>query len=462
MRFPPVMSRGQLERSGYLKSFPNLLGCVCGLHGTEREIDVAVSRFDAGGDWTAALSPADLVLSPAACYPVYPIAASRGPVPEGGLLFDVAADCFRREPSQPSRPAAVVPDARICLHRQPRRRLAISASAGWCARRRSPAISALTFRVDYASDPFFGRVGQMKAVSQKQQALKFELLIPLRSEEQPTACMSFNYHREHFGITWDIADANGEPAHTGCVAFGMDRLAVAMFHTHGSNVARWPDRGAGPARLPAERSLDDFGIRGNAMLQRNPEVARARQSRRVNLHEKRDDRHPRRLRQRSGHQGRRRADLPDGRLRLRQRRSRRGALQSRSRRLSATAASAIRPTRCWRSASPRSKAASSALARRVRAGRAALSRCRQRRRASAATSSPCRSSTAPRIRCSRTSCRGRASPVRFAESDKPAAIEKLIDDEHPGRVLRERRQSGRQRLRHRSDWRRSRTGTACR
>ena len=34
MRFPPVMSRTQLEKSGYLKSFPNLLGCVCALHGS--------------------------------------------------------------------------------------------------------------------------------------------------------------------------------------------------------------------------------------------------------------------------------------------------------------------------------------------------------------------------------------------------------------------------------------------
>jgi seryl-tRNA synthetase len=79
----------------------------------------------------------------------------------------------------------------------------------------------------------------MKAVSQMQQSLKFELLIPLRSEEQPTACMSFNYHREHFGTTWGIVAANREPAHTGCVAFGMDRLAVAMFHTHGTEPAAW-------------------------------------------------------------------------------------------------------------------------------------------------------------------------------------------------------------------------------
>src|ERR1700722_20413 len=38
LRFPPVMSRSQLEKAGYLKSFPNLLGCVCALHGSESEI----------------------------------------------------------------------------------------------------------------------------------------------------------------------------------------------------------------------------------------------------------------------------------------------------------------------------------------------------------------------------------------------------------------------------------------
>jgi seryl-tRNA synthetase len=239
MRFPPVMNRGQLEKSGYLKSFPNLLGCVCGLHGTEREINAAVSRFDAGGDWTTSLSPADLVLSPAACYPVYPIAASRGPLPDGGLRFDVAADCFRREPSRHlDRLQSFRMREYVCIgspddvadfrERWMERAQAIARNLG------------LTFRVDHASDPFFGRVGQMKAVSQKQQSLKFELLVPLRSKEQPTACMSFNYHRDHFGTTWGITDVNGEPAHTGCVAFGMDRLAVAMFHIHGTDPVKWP------------------------------------------------------------------------------------------------------------------------------------------------------------------------------------------------------------------------------
>src|SRR5215475_5070820 len=77
-RFPPVMSRRQLEKSGYLKSFPHLLGCVSCLHGSEADIRTVVDQFEAGGDWASALTPADLVLSPAACYPVYPLVASRG------------------------------------------------------------------------------------------------------------------------------------------------------------------------------------------------------------------------------------------------------------------------------------------------------------------------------------------------------------------------------------------------
>ncbi len=52
--------------------------------------------------------------------------------------------------------------------------------------------------------------------------------------------MSFNYHRDHFGTTWDIRLPDGSPAHTGCVAFGMDRLAVAMFATHGPKLDKWP------------------------------------------------------------------------------------------------------------------------------------------------------------------------------------------------------------------------------
>jgi seryl-tRNA synthetase len=94
--------------------------------------------------------------------------------------------------------------------------------------------------VETASDPFFGRGGVLVGKAQVQQELKFELVVPVLSAAKPTACMSFNYHRDHFGLTWNMRNEAGEPAHTGCVAFGMDRLTVALFATHGPKVAQWP------------------------------------------------------------------------------------------------------------------------------------------------------------------------------------------------------------------------------
>ena len=240
-RFPPVVSRKLIEKSGYLKSFPNLLGCVCALSGDEAHIEGAVERFLAGGDaWTRDAEATELLLAPAACYPVYEIASRQGTPPAGGFLYDVASDCFRREPSKNI--------DRLQSFRM-REFVAIGAPDTikefrdhWMAR--APEIAGalgVSHRLEAASDPFFGRAGQMVSRYQVAQSLKFEMLIPVRSAEQPTACMSFNYHREHFGEVWGINTQAGEPAHTACVAFGMDRLAVAMFAAHGVAVANWPD-----------------------------------------------------------------------------------------------------------------------------------------------------------------------------------------------------------------------------
>lgn len=238
-RFPPVMSRAHIERHGYLKSFPNLLGCVCGLHGSEQEIRTAADRHTKGEDWTTSLEPNDLVLTPAACYPMYPIVAARGPVPKEGLTFDVAADCFRREPSKDiDRLQSFRMREYVCMGNPDQ---IVAFRKRWIATAEKIAADlGLPYRIDQASDPFFGRTGQLMAAAQFEQCLKFELLIPVRSVEQPTACMSFNYHLDHFGKTWDLRDEAGEYIHTGCVAFGMDRLAVAMFATHGVDSAKWP------------------------------------------------------------------------------------------------------------------------------------------------------------------------------------------------------------------------------
>jgi seryl-tRNA synthetase len=209
------------------------------LSGSDAEIGAAVDRFVAGEAWTDALSPSELVLAPAACYPIYPLAAARGLIPDAGLIFDVACDCFRREPSrnidrlQSFRMREYVFIGRPEQVQEFRER--------WMTRATGIADAlGLSYRLETASDPFFGRGGVLVARTQAAQELKFELLVPVRSADQPTACMSFNYHRDHFGLTWGMRNGADDAAHTGCVAFGMDRLAVALFATHGADVAQWP------------------------------------------------------------------------------------------------------------------------------------------------------------------------------------------------------------------------------
>ena len=143
------------------------------------------------------------MLAPAACYPVYPMAARRGPVPRDGLIFDVASDCFRREPSRDLDRLQSFRMREYVFIGAPE--AATAFRDDWMARAGDFADAlGLTSRIDPASDPFFGRGGAMVGRFQVEQALKFELLVPVRSAEKPTACMSFNYHRDHFGQTWGL------------------------------------------------------------------------------------------------------------------------------------------------------------------------------------------------------------------------------------------------------------------
>jgi seryl-tRNA synthetase len=228
LRFPPVVSRQLIEKSGYLHSFPHFLGFVSCLH---NEHEAALGR--------AELRPTDLVLTPAACYPLYPLVAARGTVPETGLVFDVCSYCFRREVSENlDRLQTFQMREYVCIGTAEQ---AVAFRAHWMSRAQELAQELeLPYQIAPATDPFFGKAGKLLAMSQIEQSLKFELLIPVLSEENPTACMSFNCHRDHFGKTWGMRTADGELAHTACVAFGLDRLALALFATHGPKLETWP------------------------------------------------------------------------------------------------------------------------------------------------------------------------------------------------------------------------------
>lgn len=238
LRFPPVMSQRDFERSGYMKSFPQLAGIVHSFCGGDRDHMALLAKLESGEDWTVGQQPAGSVLVPAACYPLYPVVAARGPVGEEGCLFDLQSYCFRHEPS--ADPARMQVFRMREFVRVGRPEQVDDFRTGWIARAKDIAAElALPFDVVPANDPFFGRSGKLIRESQREQGLKLELVVPI-ADAAPTACMSFNYHQDHFASVWKIESASGATVHTGCVGFGLERLVLALFRHHGLEPDHWP------------------------------------------------------------------------------------------------------------------------------------------------------------------------------------------------------------------------------
>jgi seryl-tRNA synthetase len=239
LRFPPLLPRTYLERNDYLASFPHLAGTVFAFDGTEADALDLAERAAKGDDWSGLQSITDLVLTPAACYPAYPAIGDRPPLPPGGTTLDLGgAWVFRREPSgDPSRMQSFRQREMVRVGEP----LTVAA---WRDTWRDRAVTllrdlGLDAHTDVATDPFFGRSGRMLAASQRQQELKFEVQVPIAGPE-PTAVASFNYHQEHFAARYGIAMADGTPAHTACLGFGLERVALALFRTHGLDARDWP------------------------------------------------------------------------------------------------------------------------------------------------------------------------------------------------------------------------------
>jgi seryl-tRNA synthetase len=239
MRFPPIMPRRDLETIGYLKSFPHLAGSIFAFEGSEAQAAEQYERAGRHEDWSEFQSMTDLVLTPAACYPVYPAIAARGALAPAGITVDAGgAYVFRREPSGDPARLQMFHQREIVRIGEP------AAVQAWRDAWRERALEllgglGLEVRLEAATDPFFGRSGRMLAASQREQELKFEITTPIAGPE-PTAVASFNYHQDHFASAHGIALAGGGEAHSACLGFGLERIAIAMFRTHGFDVEAWP------------------------------------------------------------------------------------------------------------------------------------------------------------------------------------------------------------------------------
>lgn len=213
---PPVIERSVVERSQYTEAFPQLLGDVR----------------------TAVQDGVSVALAPAVCYFVYPwladsqVSASR--------RFDVAGYCYRHE--------ATTELGRFRSFRM-REFVAVGPAEEmnswrdeWVDRcKRFLAMLGLKVTVAAATDPFYGPDSRVLKYAQLEQELKFEFLADITDTGPATAIASANRHKEHLGERFGISLADGSVAHSSCIAFGLERIVLALIRAHGADRADWPD-----------------------------------------------------------------------------------------------------------------------------------------------------------------------------------------------------------------------------
>jgi seryl-tRNA synthetase len=203
---PYLLSRGFLERTEFLASFPRRA--------------VAVGRSGS-------------FLPPATCYRFFQ--ALEGTALEGPLVVTVTGPCFRREAryDQGRRQAFTMREVVVVADEQ---RVSAARDALADASLGLAQGLGLGARLEEAADPFFVEAGRGKRLLQRLMRLKVELVSPVAGEMLPIA--SFNLHQDFFGSRLGIRVA-GAPAWTGCAAWGIERWRLALEERWGQ-LEDWP------------------------------------------------------------------------------------------------------------------------------------------------------------------------------------------------------------------------------
>ena len=104
-----------------------------------------------------------------------------------------------------------------------------------CRRRIERLLARLNLSAHWqtATDPFFDPNRDPKALAQQVEPVKRELTLA-----DGLAIASINRHRAFFGECYGIQRL-GKPAHSACVAFGLERWLYALVRKAGTDSSRW-------------------------------------------------------------------------------------------------------------------------------------------------------------------------------------------------------------------------------
>jgi seryl-tRNA synthetase len=244
-RFPTLIPASYLSRVNYFRAFPHSLTFVTHLR---EDLDV-IDHFAAHADCDEhgqLITPPDsfaaieTLLSPAVCYHLYFSLADK-PLPGGRVVATAVGNCFRYESTNLTslerlwnftmREVIFVGDKDFVLDNR-------EASRGYMQTIFEEI--GLAYRVESANDPFFIGEFRKQAAFQSAFQLKYEIQARLPFKDSTLAVGSYNYHQDFFGRNLNITLPDGSPAHTGCTAFGLERMAFAFLAQYGLDPQSWP------------------------------------------------------------------------------------------------------------------------------------------------------------------------------------------------------------------------------
>lgn len=210
-RFGPAIPRATLARAGYFEAFPD--GAT------------SMSGNEPGTGYC---------LAPAVCYHAY--AGFAGQRFDRPITLTAELPCFREADRQAGGAGR--------LWEFTMREIVFIGAPAWVAAQRDEWMSRvgdfsaslrLDGTIEPATDPFFGDSGRGKRLLQQLKGLKYELR--LAAGQDALAVASFNLHETFFSRRFAMTLADGNDAHSACVAFGLERWVFAFLDQQGPAAA---------------------------------------------------------------------------------------------------------------------------------------------------------------------------------------------------------------------------------